>query len=167
MEVFTLARRRSRQALIDIALHERPCRIPANKVLIVADLIAQRIQLLVRLTGHTGIVGHPHGDIVYGSPSELLAHRMNVHGFSPLSFVLSLLYHDCSQRKTLIYWQGTQMLLSPAITPSGEREKSQIRSFLHVYLNAKSVRSVSLAIIISCKNPLTLIIFFGSKPSLS
>ena len=36
------------QALVNVAGDERPCGVPADEVLIVLDLIAQRVQLFIR-----------------------------------------------------------------------------------------------------------------------
>ena len=48
VEVFALPRGGGRQALVNVAGDERPCGVPADEVLIVLDLIAQRVQLFIR-----------------------------------------------------------------------------------------------------------------------
>mgnify|MGYP007129654750 CR=1 FL=1 len=52
------------QALINVAGDKRPRGVPADEVLVVLDLVAQRVQLLVRLGGHAGIVCHPQRNVV-------------------------------------------------------------------------------------------------------
>ena len=52
------------QPLVDIALHIGPSGIFADKALVILDLIAQRVQLLIRLAGYTGVKGYPQRQVV-------------------------------------------------------------------------------------------------------
>ena len=89
VEVFTVLGRDAGQALVNVTGDERPCGVPADEVLIVLDLVAQRVQLFVRLGGHTGVVRHPQGNVIYALCPQLLADIVNVHGMPPNKFVVS------------------------------------------------------------------------------
>ena len=67
------------KALVDIARHERPGGIFADEVFIIADLVAQRVQLLVRFRGDAGVVGDAQRNVINALRPQLLPDRMYVH----------------------------------------------------------------------------------------
>ena len=79
MEVVPLFGGGRRQALVNVARHKGPGAVAPDQILIVGDLVAQRIQLLVALRGHTGVVGHPQRQVIYAPPLQLLPDHVNVH----------------------------------------------------------------------------------------
>ena len=80
VKVLPLLRGDAGQTLINVARDIGPVLIPLDQILVIGDLVSQRVQLLVTLGGHTGIERDPHGNVIDGSGFELLRDRMNVHG---------------------------------------------------------------------------------------
>ena len=51
----------------------------ADQVFIVGDLVAQGVELLVRLRRDPGVVGHAQRNVIYALCPQLLPDVMNVH----------------------------------------------------------------------------------------
>ena len=64
MEVFALFGGGSGKTLVNVALYISPVGIFLDKVLIIGNLIAQRVKLLIFFTGDTGIICDPHGYVI-------------------------------------------------------------------------------------------------------
>ena len=60
-------------------LYTSPVGVFADEVLIIGNLVAQGVELFVLFTGHTGVVGNPHGNIIDRFCFELLPCGMYVH----------------------------------------------------------------------------------------
>ena len=79
VEVLPLSGGDAGETLVNIARHKGPGQVLFDQVLVVGDLVPQRIQLLVAVRGDPGIVGNPQGDLIDGMLSQLLPHFMDVH----------------------------------------------------------------------------------------
>ena len=90
VEVLTVLGGDAGQALVNITGYKCPRGIPADEVFVVLNLITQRVQLLVRLGGHAGVVRHPYGNVIYALCPQLLPDRMYIHNGS---FLKSSSYH--------------------------------------------------------------------------
>ena len=75
-------------ALVDIARDKGPGGIFLDEVLVIANLIAQGIQLLIGFGGDTGIEGDPQRKVINGLGAEKLPYVVYIHGV-PLKFVVS------------------------------------------------------------------------------
>jgi len=53
------------KTFIDITRNKSPVLVSLDKILIVCDLVAERVQLLIAFGRNAGIVSHPQGNIVY------------------------------------------------------------------------------------------------------
>ncbi len=75
-------------ALVDIARDKGPGGIFLDEVLVIANLIAQGIQLLIGFGGNTGIEGDSQRKVINGLGVEKLPYVVYIHGV-PLKFVVS------------------------------------------------------------------------------
>jgi len=75
-------------ALVNIARDKGPGGIFPDEVLVIANLIAQGIQLLIGFGGNTGIEGDPQRKVINGLGAEKLPYVVYIHGV-PLKFVVS------------------------------------------------------------------------------
>ena len=75
-------------ALVDIARDKGPGVIFLDEVLVIANLIAQGIQLLIGFGGDTGIERDPQRKVINGLSAEKLPYVVYIHGV-PLKFVIS------------------------------------------------------------------------------
>ena len=80
VEVFAAPGGNAGQALVDVARHERPGGIFADEVFIIADLVAQRVELFVRFRGDAGVIGDAQRNVIDALCPQLLPDRMYVHG---------------------------------------------------------------------------------------
>ena len=89
VEVLPLFCRGGGQSLVNVAGHIFPGGAFADELLVVGYLVAQGVELFIALGGHSCVEGHTKGNVVDGLGAQGLPDAVDVHGGSPLRFVLS------------------------------------------------------------------------------
>ena len=92
VEILPLLCGNAGKTFINIAGNEGPVGIALDQILIIRDLVAQRVQLFVTLRGYAGVVSYPQRDIINRFDSQCLTHAMYIHSFLLYIFVLSCLF---------------------------------------------------------------------------
>src|SRR5699024_11737052 len=64
MKVLTFLCSSCRQAFVYVAVHIGPTAISADQITVILDLIVQGVELLITLTGHPRIEGHPQWEVI-------------------------------------------------------------------------------------------------------
>ena len=90
IEILTALGGNTGQPLVNISRHECPCAVLSDEFFVISDLVAQRVQLLIRFRGNTGIVGYSKRNIVDAFHPQHLSDRMYIHTHS---FLKSSSYH--------------------------------------------------------------------------
>ncbi len=79
LKVVALARRHTGKTFVDIAVNEDPRRIAADEIAVVADLVVERVQLLVAVGRNTRVEGYAQRDVAEPRRAQLLPYRKDVH----------------------------------------------------------------------------------------
>ena len=79
LEVVAFAGRHAGQTLVNVAVDERPRRVAADKIAVVANLVVERVQLLVAVGRNARVKGHAQGNVAQPRHAQLLPYREDVH----------------------------------------------------------------------------------------
>ena len=96
VEILTLFRGDTGKTFVNVAGNKRPVLVSFDQILVVSDLIAQRVQLLITFGGNTGIVSNPQGDVINGFCAKQSPGEMNIHERGAPVWSL---YHVCDDYK--------------------------------------------------------------------
>ena len=90
LKVVALARGHAGKTLVNVAVDERPCRVAGDIVAVVADLVVERVELLVAVGRNARVKRYAQSNVAEPRCAQLLPYRKDVHK----PHLKSSLYHD-------------------------------------------------------------------------